>query len=154
MTADVQSQDRPQARAGVSGPAAAVQVLVVDDDALIRQLLSECLRATGMAVTEAANGVQCLRAVEAASFDVIFMDIVMPEKDGLETTAELRRMGIKSWIIVISSQKKVGDVMLLDAAKALGADDAIHKPFNVATVARDVVTLLEKLKKDPARALR
>ncbi len=125
--------------------AAAIRVLVVDDDPIIRQLLAECLKAAGMDVSEAANGLQCLRMTETATYDVIFMDIVMPEKDGLETTAELRKRGIKSWIIVISSQKKIGDAMLLDAAKALGANDAIQKPFNITTVARDVKTMLQKM---------
>jgi DNA-binding response OmpR family regulator len=132
-----------------SGPAgsshAAVRVLVVDDDPIIRQLLAECLRAAGMAVSEAANGVHCLRMAETETFDVIFMDIVMPEKDGIETTLELRKRGVKSWIIVISSQKKIGDTMLLDAAKSLGANDALQKPFNIATVARDVRSLLQKM---------
>jgi CheY-like chemotaxis protein len=134
-----------------SGPSKAelakapVRVLVVDDDAIIRTLLSECLQAAGMVVAEAANGVQCLRMVENADYDVIFMDIVMPEKDGIETTMELRKRGVKSWIIVISSQKKIGETMLLDAAKALGANDALQKPFNLTTVARDVQGLLAKM---------
>ncbi len=152
IAVDTKSADEANMQSNAQGVEnAPVRVLVVDDDSIIRTLLSECLQAAGMIVAEAANGAQCLRLVETAQFDVIFMDIVMPEKDGIETTIELRQRGVKSWIIVISSQKKIGDVMLLDAAKSLGANDALQKPFNLATVARDVQGLLAKMPPAPQR---
>lgn len=123
---------------------AAIRGLVVDDDPIIRTLLTECLKSLGLIVTEAGSGTECLRAVEHETYDVIFIDVVMPEMDGMEATAELRKRGVQSWIVVISSQLKIGEATLFDAAKALGADDAMQKPFNLATVAAEVKAILAK----------
>ncbi|MBL8629578.1 MAG: response regulator [Rhodospirillaceae bacterium] len=144
MNKDVPPADHVNAGALRPQGRAAGRVLLVDDDPLIRTLLAACLKAAGFSICEAGNGLECLREVEAQSFDVIFMDIVMPEMNGIVATQELRKRGVKSWIVVVSSQQKVGDVTLLDAAKEFGADDAMQKPFNLATIANDVHALLAK----------
>jgi CheY-like chemotaxis protein len=126
----------------VAGPLAA---LVVDDDPIIRQVLVECLKLHGIKAAEAGNGFECLSALEKSHFDVIFMDIVMPEKDGIETIIELRKRGNKSWIVAISAYTKIGDKLLLEAAKIFGANDAINKPFSAAMVVQDVKSLMERM---------
>src|SRR5690606_34131419 len=105
----------------------ALCALVVDDDALIRSVLKASLGHLGFTVAEAGNGVEALAAAEHTYFDVIFMDIVMPEKDGLATTLELRTRGVTSIIIAITAHDKIGDTMLLEAARGFGATDAIKK---------------------------
>lgn len=110
--------------------------MVVDDDPLIRAILGASLTQHGFAVTEAGNGLECLSFAARGRFDVIFMDIVMPEKDGLETTLELRQRGVTSLIVAITAHDKIGDTILLEAARSFGANDAIKKPFDPMAVAR------------------
>ena len=113
-----------------------LRALVVDDDALIRTVLAASLGQLGFTVSEAGNGVEALAAADHTYFDVIFMDIVMPEKDGLATTLELRNRGVTSVIIAITAHDKIGDTMLLEAARGFGATDAIKKPFDPMGAAR------------------
>ncbi len=126
--------DEAEARAQSGGRG--LRALVVDDDPLIRTILKASLGHLGFVVSEAGNGVEALAATERVYFDVIFMDIVMPEKDGLATTLELRTRGVTSVIIAITAHDKIGDTMLLEAARGFGANDAIKKPFDPMGVAR------------------
>jgi CheY-like chemotaxis protein len=122
-----------------SGPPRAWAGLVVDDDPLVRALLIECMRKEGMTTGEAQNGLECLHLVEVNHYDIIFMDIVMPEMDGIEAIIALRKRGVTAKIIAISAHEKVGDALLRDAALKLGADDAVAKPFNAATLVKNVL---------------
>jgi CheY-like chemotaxis protein len=128
-------------------PSARLRALVVDDDPAVRRILTECLQLQDIDVVEAGNGLQAMDAVAAGTFDVIFMDIVMPEKDGIETILDLRKQGTPGRIIAISAHTKFGDMLLLEAARSVGADDFIQKPFNP----RDLVLATKKMLSD-ARA--
>ena len=121
-------------------------VLVVDDDPVFRNLLTATLAQAGAQAVTAANGDECLQLVAQHSFDLIFMDIVMPGKDGIETIIELRKGGNASWIIAISSQQKLGDQLLTDAACALGANDFMSKPLNPMVVLTKVKAVAERLR--------
>jgi CheY-like chemotaxis protein len=121
-------------------------VLVVDDDPVFRNLLTATLAQAGAQAVTAANGDECLQLVARHSFDLIFMDIVMPGKDGIETIIELRKGGNASWIIAISSQQKLGDQLLTDAACALGANDFMSKPLNPMVVLTKVKAVAERLR--------
>ena len=122
-------------------PSGRLRALVVDDDPAVRRILTECLLLQDIEVVEAGNGLQAMAAVAAATFDVIFVDIVMPEKDGIETIIDLRRQRTLGRIIAISAHAKFGDMLLLEAARSVGADDFIAKPFNP----RDLVLATKKL---------
>ncbi len=111
-------------------PSARLRALVVDDDPAVRRILTECLQLQDIEVVEAGNGLQAMAAVAAARFDVIFVDIVMPEKDGIETIIDLRKQRTPGRIIAISAHTKFGDMLLLEAARSVGADDFIPKPIN------------------------
>src|SRR4051794_7688480 len=100
-------------------PPERLRALVVDDDPAVRRILTETLLLQGIEVKEAGNGVQALEVAATGTFDVIFMDIVMPEKDGIETIIDLRKRGIRSRIIAISSHTKFGDMLLLEAARSV-----------------------------------
>ena len=66
-------------------------ILVVDDEQQIRQLIRETLEQAGYHVTEAHDGKEALQQYRLAPSDVVIMDILIPDQDGLETTATLRR---------------------------------------------------------------
>ena len=70
-------------------------ILVVDDDPDIRDILSETLNSLGARVITAANGQECLDKVDKEAPELVFLDIEMPVKNGLEVLKELRRRGAR-----------------------------------------------------------
>lgn len=114
----------------MSAPVAdAISVLVIDDDAMLREFIVQLLTRRGYAVTEAENGRHALAAVERTTFRVVITDIVMPDMEGLATIRQLRaRMGSGPRIIAISGEG--GDrTQYLRHAAAFGADATLEKPF-------------------------
>ena len=113
-------------------------VLVVDDDVAVRSSLEMLLEAYGYQVVLARDGRQGLAAFRANSPDVVLMDLMMPIQDGLETIAMIRREWPKAYIIAMSGGAGVGNWDGLAAARKLGTDQAIEKPFE----ADDLLALL------------
>jgi CheY-like chemotaxis protein len=111
-----------------NGGGAVIRILVVDDDALIREMLVRVLRRAGYEMTSAANGKDALEAHEAQPVDLVITDICMPEMDGLETIAELRRQAPDLRIIAISDV--AGPRSYLRAAESIGATRTLAKPFD------------------------
>jgi two-component system chemotaxis response regulator CheB len=107
----------------------AVKVLVVDDSVVIRKLLSAVIESQeDMEVcATAANGMMALNEVKVHQPDLITMDLDMPKMNGIETVRALRLEGIKTPIIMVSSETTAGARMTLDCLQA-GADDFISKP--------------------------
>src|SRR5262245_17088030 len=67
------------------------RILVIDDDEMVRGIIRTALERAGYAVVEAENGESGLAAFDAASFDLVITDLLMPEKEGVETVREIRR---------------------------------------------------------------
>jgi len=110
-------------------------VLVVDDEDQLRQLIREILEQAGYQVTEARDGKEAVQQYRLAPADVVIMDILMPEQDGLETTSTLRREFPNVKIIAITgSSEMIGILSFLDVAKMLGAHRALQKPFEMQTL--------------------
>jgi len=90
-------------------------VLVVDDEDQLRQLIREILEQAGYQVTEARDGKEAVQQYRLAPADVVIMDILMPEQDGLETTSTLRREFPNVKIIAITgSSEMIGILSFLD----------------------------------------
>lgn len=103
-----------------------MRVLVVDDDAAVRDSLARTLRFEGYRIDTVGDGRQALDAVHAAEPDAMILDISMPRLDGLETCRQLRSAGVLVPILMLTARDSVGDrVAGLDA----GADDYLVKPF-------------------------
>jgi two-component system, OmpR family, response regulator len=103
-----------------------MRVLVVEDDARLSELLDRGLRAEGLVVDLAHAGRQALRAVGEISYDVMILDVNLPDMDGFEVCAALR--GRETWVpvLMLTARTQVADrVQGLDA----GADDYLAKPF-------------------------
>jgi two-component system chemotaxis response regulator CheY len=110
-------------------------VLVVDDEDQLRQLIREILEQAGYQVTEARDGKEAVLQYRLAPADVVIMDILMPEQDGLETTSTLRREFPNVKIIAITgSSEMIGILSFLDVAKMLGAHRVLQKPFDMQTL--------------------
>ena len=119
-------------------------VLVVDDEDQLRQLIREILEQAGYQVTEARDGKEAVIQYRLAPADVVIMDILMPEQDGLETTSTLRREFPNVKIIAITgSSEMIGILSFLDVAKMLGAHRALQKPFEMKTLLDMVQTELQ-----------
>jgi CheY-like chemotaxis protein len=112
-----------------SSETASIPVLVVDDDAMLREFIVELLTRRGYAVTGAENGRHALAMSEGRVFRAVITDIVMPDMEGLAAIRELRaRMGDATRIIAISGEG--GDrTQYLRHAAAFGADATLEKPF-------------------------
>jgi CheY-like chemotaxis protein len=102
------------------------QILVVDDDAQIRSMLRTALEHEGYNVQEARDGKEAISNLIGQNIKLIITDIVMPEKEGLETIMEMRRDSPDIKIIAISGSKQY-----LHIAKILGADYVYSKPFSI-----------------------
>jgi CheY-like chemotaxis protein len=107
-------------------------ILVVDDENQIRLLVRETLEQAGHHVTEARDGKEALQQYRLAPVDLVIMDILMPNQDGLETTVSLRREFPDVKIIVITGgSDMIGILNFLDVAKMLGARNTLQKPFEM-----------------------
>lgn len=118
-------------------------VLIVDDNETIRDLLAAQIKRQGHSVTIAENGLQALEKIQAQPFDLVLLDIMMPELDGygvlthLKADPELRHLPV----IVISA---VDDIDSVVRCVELGADDYMFKPFNKVLLKARVGACLEK----------
>src|SRR5229473_3264231 len=108
------------------------KVLVIDDDALVRDTIVRILERKGHTVLVAADGVRGLRMFDREQPDLVITDIIMPEKEGLETIREIRSERPDARIIAISGGARIGNMDFLDVAGKLGASEIIPKPFDPA----------------------
>lgn len=106
------------------------RLLVIDDDSMLRQTLSEQLRIREEFETyEAATGEAALALLKELNFDIMLMDVGLPDIDGRELCRLIRRQGIKAPIIMLTARDGEADTILgLDA----GANDYITKPFKIS----------------------
>lgn len=110
-------------------------VLVVDDEDQIRQLIRETLEQAGYDVQEASDGKKGLERYRAKPADLVIMDILMPDQDGLESIMTLRREFPTSRVIAITGgSDMIGILNFLDVAKMLGARRTLQKPFDMQTL--------------------
>ena len=105
-------------------------ILIVDDDHQIRKLLVRLLEKEGNHVTVASNGDEAIKQYDKAHIDLVITDIVMPEKEGIETIMELKRLDPEIKIIAISGGGKVSPENYLGMAKSMGAIYTIEKPID------------------------
>src|SRR3954468_8789579 len=128
-----------QTRATIRG----MKDFVVDDDAAVRESLGRALRLEGYEVELAADGAEALERLESdgAGVDLVVLDVLMPNVDGLEVCRRLRRSGSRLPVLMLTARDEVADrVAGLDA----GADDYVVKPFALAELLARVRALLRR----------
>lgn len=115
-------------------------ILVVDDDPQLRLALSLILRRLGHLVDQAENGYSALQSIAAHrdGYDLVVMDIIMPDKEGIETILELRKTRPHLKIIAMSGGGRLYDFDPLKLAIDCGANFVIAKPFEPAAMRRMV----------------
>jgi CheY-like chemotaxis protein len=129
---------------GEGGVHAMATILVIDDDPQICDVLVQALQNEGHQVRSALNGEEGIRSYRQQLPDLVLLDILMPEKEGLETILDLRREFPHVIIIAMSAASEAAKINLLELAQRLGAQYRLSKPFQLQTVIELVNTALSK----------
>lgn len=119
-------------------------IVIVDDDPTIQLIAGELLKAEGHAIVHAGDGVEALKVLETVPADLVVLDMLMPNMDGLETIMEMRRSHPETRILAISSGGPMGPHDLLRTARLFGADETLAKPLTFSTFGATVERLLEQ----------
>ncbi len=132
MAPSIPSEQFPDPRDGESGvPAPGVRgtALIVDDDAINLRLLSRMLREEGFATLAARSGEEAVRHFERERPDIVFMDVIMPNMSGIETTRRIKALAGDQLVPVIFLAALDDDDAMMDCIRA-GGDDYLVKPLN------------------------
>ncbi len=128
------------------------KILVVDDEPAIVDAVSTALRYEGFDVAEAANGRDALQTVMSFEPDLIVLDWMLPDVDGLEVGRRLRERGFKTAILFLTAKGGVDNKV--EALRA-GGDDYVTKPFSLAEIVARVQAILRRTGSDlPGDVLR
>ncbi|MEX1019325.1 MAG: response regulator transcription factor [Litorilinea sp.] len=118
----------------------AIQVLVVDDEKMIRNLLKMSLQRMGYEVTTAADGAEGIQRFAEGEFDLVLLDILMPGIDGFDVCLELRKMSDVP-IVMLTALNRPDDVV---RGLEMGADNYITKPFTFKEVEARIRAILRR----------
>ena len=118
------------------------RILVIDDEELARFTVREILEGAGYEVAEAKNGNQGLAFQKAQPNDLVITDIIMPDKEGVETIIELKRDFPTLPIIAISGGGRTRNLDFLKLAEQYGAQKVLAKPFSEEELLESVQTCL------------
>ena len=105
-------------------------ILVVDDELEVREVIRAILQHAGYHVTCAEHGGEALKAMAVKSFDVVLTDLLMPDKDGVETIRDIRKTQPGLKIIAMSGGGHVAKENYLKMAQVFGAHALLPKPFS------------------------
>ena len=118
------------------------KILVVDDDAHIREVVRFALEKAGLEAVEAGDGQKALESFAANTPDLIILDIAMPEMDGLAVCREVRRRSDVPILFLSSRTDEVDRVVGLE----IGGDDYVTKPFSPRELVARVQTILKRVR--------
>ncbi len=117
------------------------RILIIDDDDQVRKMLRLTLNAAGFDVVEAQDGKIAMKLFHQDPLDLVITDLIMPEKEGIETIIELKRDFPKVPIIAISGGGRIDPNDYLVLAKKLGAQITLEKPFS----RKDIINAVNQL---------
>ena len=122
--------------------AAPLQILLVEDEPVIQELVRSLLSDAGVEVSCAGNGVEGLKLARSRAFDLILLDVVLPQLDGISVCRMLKSEPSTAHVplYMLTGTTKRSDV---ESATRAGADGYIHKPFKGA----ELVALVERLRR-------
>lgn len=119
-------------------------ILLVEDEENLHEALKLNLELEGYEVTSAFNGAAALKAIEAEYFDLIVLDVMLPEMDGIAVTETIRLQNLEVPILILSAKNTSAERVL---GLKKGADDYLTKPFNLEELILRVQKLIEKNKR-------
>lgn len=123
-------------------------VLLVEDEPSVRMIVGDLLQAAGYAVTSVATANEALRHALQQRFDLMVLDVMLPDGDGFSLCHKLRDRGIDAGILMLTARAQVADRV---QGLKKGADDYLVKPFDSAELLARLEALLRRVKKEPLR---
>lgn len=114
-------------------------ILLVDDDRFIRVAMRDTLEGRGYGFLEAEHGDAALEQLQSASPALVILDLFMPQRSGLDTLGEIRRLHPNLPVLVVSS---LDAESMIEEAFKLGATDFISKPFHPVEIAEAVARIV------------
>ena len=121
-----------------------ISILLVEDEENLHEALRLNLELEGFDVTSAFDGVAALKSIENEYFDLIILDVMLPEMDGINVTETIRLRNNEVPILILSAKNSSADRVL---GLKKGADDYLTKPFNLEELLLRVHKLVEKNQK-------
>jgi len=115
-------------------------ILIVEDEESLRKFISRNLSARGFQVYTAGNGLEALALFESKSLDLIILDVMMPNMDGLETCRRIRQVSTIPIIVLTALDEESDKVAALDQ----GADDYLTKPFGIEELLARIRAMLRR----------
>jgi CheY-like chemotaxis protein len=131
----------PRPEAQEAAPFAGLKVLVVDDNATNRLVAVKILEQFGAEAETAEDGLLAVEAVKASQFDLVLMDIQMPNMDGLDATREIRSLQAPSRLVTIVAMTANVSPNQLETYEAAGMNGVIAKPVSPSTVFNEIASL-------------
>jgi two-component system, OmpR family, response regulator len=117
------------------------KLLVVDDESFLRDAVASSLRFLGFEVATAADGKEALRLARDGRFDLVVLDVMLPDTDGFEVVRRLREDGCQVPVIFLTARDTQADKV---AGLTIGGDDYMTKPFGLEELAARVRTVLRR----------
>ncbi|MBI9092055.1 MAG: response regulator transcription factor [Desulfobacterium sp.] len=117
------------------------RILVAEDDTNIRTGLVDTLESEGFQVVEACDGNEAVKAFQNGGFDLLLLDIMMPEKSGYDVCREIRAIDKQVPIIMVTAKSEEIDTVV---GLELGADDYVTKPFGVHELLARISAVLRR----------
>ncbi len=127
------------------------RLLVVEDDPQVRAMLTRALRYEGFEVAAASDGAGAMAALRAGSPDLVLLDLLLPDADGVELCGRLRADGDAVPILMVTARDTISDRV---AGLEAGADDYLVKPFSTAELVARVRALLRRARDRPPPTVR
>jgi DNA-binding response OmpR family regulator len=118
-----------------------MRILIVDDEAELCAQIAQTLGQQRYTVETAGDGASALEKICTEPYDLIVLDIMLPEKDGFTVLRELREEGVTTPVLMLTAK---GDVANRVKGLDLGADDYLHKPFSMAELLARIRALLRR----------
>lgn len=116
-------------------------ILIVEDEEALRMTLGDRLQSLGYCVDFASDGEEGTEKATQLPFDLIILDIMLPQKSGLEVCTDIRRAGLATPILLLTARGQVNDKVV---GLKLGADDYVTKPFDTLELTARIEALLRR----------
>lgn len=120
------------------------KILVIEDNKNQLLLLTDRLKSEGYEVVMATNGLQGAELLKKESFDLLLVDVMLPEKNGFDIVAEYRQRGGESPVLFVTAKSEIADKV---SGLRIGGDDYITKPYNFSELIARMEAVLRRTKK-------
>lgn len=137
----VKTRSRAKALRRKSRKKTASRILIIDDEDQFREMIAKFLQLAGYEVVQAANGEEGVKLFFQEPADLVISDVIMPEKEGIETVIEIKKNFPEAQLIVVSGGGWYGTEIDFDMAHKLGAL-TLKKPFELKELSAAVAKLL------------